>query len=331
MLIWSREVLFLGTCYSRQEAYRSTQELMVVCLQGTLNIKAGNGPAISTRTCLIPPGIRLDRNLIESRQAVLGLYFLAPFSQDHAALACQMQEVGQGIYCHHPDESAVIRAMMYVRNEPGVTTRDARSIVRDALIPRPLQGLVFRDYDSRALTVAKRIRAELLDAPTLATLAEEVNLSESRLEKLFKEQAGLPITQYRVRYRVFISTIIMALGYSVTEAALLAGFSNSAHLSRCYRQVNGLTPSATFLNPLTWMPCSIPLPPAWSSPCWRASRKYESPFSPPNGYIPPSKAVQVHSDVSQDLDHNLSPGIIKNSGLVRASQSSVCLGRSLVY
>ena len=41
----------------------------------------------------------------------------------------------------------------------------------------------------------------------------------------------------------------MALGYSVTEAALLAGFSNSAHLSRCYRQVNGVTPSSTFLNP----------------------------------------------------------------------------------
>lgn len=249
LLIWSREVLFLGTCFNRQEPYRTTQELMVVCLQGTLSVKAGNGPAISTRSCLIPPGVWLDRSLIESRQAVLGIYFLAPFSQDHAALASQMQEVGQGIFCHHPDEAAVIRAMMHVRNQPGVTTREARSIIRDALIPRPLQGLVFRDYDPRALTVAKRIRADLHDAPSLAILAEEVNLSESRLEKLFKEQAGLPITQYRVRYRVFISTIIMALGYSITEAALLAGFSNSAHLSRCYRQVNGVTPSSTFLRP----------------------------------------------------------------------------------
>lgn len=249
LLIWSREALFLGTCFSRQGPYRTTQELMVVCLQGTLSVKAGNGPAISTRSCLIPPGVLLDRNLIESRQAVLGIYFLAPFTQDHAALASQMHRIGQGIFCHHPDESAVIRAMMYVRNQPGVTTGEARTIVRNALIPGPLQGLVFRDYDPRALTVAKRIRADLHDAPNLATLAEEVSLSESRLEKLFKEQAGLPITQYRVRYRVFISTVIMALGYSVTEAALLAGFSNSAHLSRCYRQINGLTPSATFLNP----------------------------------------------------------------------------------
>lgn len=249
LLIWSREALFLGTCFSRQEPYRTTQELMVVCLQGTLSIRTGNGPAVSTRTCLISPGVLLDSNVIESHQAVLGIYFLAPFSQDHAALASQMQGVGKGIFCHHPDETAVIRAMIQVRNEPVITTKAARSIVRNALIPGPLQGLIFRDYDPRALTVAKRIRAGLYDTPSLAALAEEVSLSESRLEKLFKEQAGLPITQYRVRYRVFISTIIMALGYSITEAALLAGFSNSAHLSRCYRQINGLPPSATFLNP----------------------------------------------------------------------------------
>ncbi|GGY75016.1 hypothetical protein GCM10007071_22760 [Marinobacter zhanjiangensis] len=249
LLIWSREVMFLGTCFSRQEPYRTTQELMVVCLQGSLGVKSARGTTISTRTCLIPAGVRLEPDLVENRQAVLGIYFLAPFSQDHAALASQMTEIGSGIFCHHPDEAAVIRAMTQVRNQPVTTTREARSVVRDALIPKSLQGLVFRDYDPRALTVAKRIRADLHDAPSLATLAEEVNLSESRLEKLFKEQAGLPITQYRVRYRVFISTIIMALGYSITEAALLSGFSNSAHLSRCYRQVNGVTPSSTFLNP----------------------------------------------------------------------------------
>ena len=241
--------MFLGTCFSRQEPYRTTQELMVVCLQGTLSIKAGEGPAISARTCLIPPGLWLDRNLIENRQAVLGIYFLAPLSQDHAAIASQMQEVGQGIFCHHANEPAVIQAMMRVRNQAVTTTGDARSMIRDSLIPKPLREMVFREYDPRALTIAKRIRADFHDAPSLAMLADEVNLSESRLEKLFKEQAGLPVTQYRVRYRVFISTIIMALGYSVTEAALLAGFSNSAHLSRCYRQVNGVTPSSTFLRP----------------------------------------------------------------------------------
>ncbi len=248
LLVWSHDVLFLGTCPSRQEPYRTTQELMVVCLEGSLTIRPGRDAPVSTRSCLIPPGAWLDRTLIEGHKPVLGIYFLAPFSQDYPALASRMTHLGNGLYCHHQEETAVIRAMTEARNQPVITPGEARTLVRDILIPPALQGLTFREYDPRALTVARRIREDLHDTPSLNTLANEVNLSESRLEKLFKEQAGLPITQYRVRYRVFISTIIMALGYSITEAALLAGFSNSAHLSRCYRQVNGVTPSSTFLN-----------------------------------------------------------------------------------
>lgn len=249
LIIWSHDVLFLGTCLSRQEPYRTTQELMVVCLEGSLTIRRPDAPPVSTRSCLIAPGTWLDKKLIEGQQAVLATYFLAPFSQDYSALASRMTDLGNGLRCHHLEEPAVIRAMTEARNRAVITPTEARTLVRDTLIPPALQGLTFREYDTRALTIARRIRENLHDSPSLASLANEVNLSESRLEKLFKEQAGLPITQYRVRYRVFISTIIMALGYSVTEAALLAGFSNSAHLSRCYRQVNGVAPSSTFLHP----------------------------------------------------------------------------------
>lgn len=239
--------MFLGTCFSRQEAYRTTQEVMLVCLHGQMTIRAGGAP-VTTRSCLLPPGTWLDDKVIDCRRAVTGLYFLAPFSQDYPTLASIMTALGHGIHCHHPDEQALIGAMKTARNRSGITTTAARSLVRDALIPPDRRGLTFREFDPRVIDVARQLRTSVHHAPPLAELAESVNLSESRLEKLFKEQTGLPITQYRVRYRVFISTIIMALGYSVTEASLLAGFSNSAHLSRCYRQVNGVTPSSTFLS-----------------------------------------------------------------------------------
>jgi AraC-like DNA-binding protein len=179
----------------------------------------------------------------------MGICFLPPFSQAYPALASLMTPVGDGIHCDHPDGGRVIATMTDVRNHGGITAGTASAMIRSSLIPERLQNLTFREFDPRVLAVARRIRTSLPGAPALPDLAREVRLSESRLEKLFKEQAGLPITQYRVRFRVFISTIIMALGYSVTEAALLGGFANSAHLSRCYRQVNGLTPSSTFLHP----------------------------------------------------------------------------------
>lgn len=249
ILLRAREVIFLGSCRSRQEVYRTTQELMLVCLKGSMTIRHWDGSPVTTGTCLVPPGILLDRHRIDMREAVMGICFLPPLSQAYPALASLMAPVGDGIYCHHPHEAKVIATMTDVRNKGGITAGTASAMIRASLIPEHLQNLTFREFDPRVLTVARRIRTSLHDAPALSDLAREVRLSESRLEKLFKEQAGLPITQYRVRYRVFISTIIMALGYSVTEAALLGGFANSAHLSRCYRQVNGLTPSSTFLHP----------------------------------------------------------------------------------
>ena len=69
------------------------------------------------------------------------------------------------------------------------------------------------------------------------------------LEKLFKDQIGVPITKYRLRYRVFIGIIQLALGRSVTEAALTAGFASSAHFSKSFTAINGIPPSTTFLKP----------------------------------------------------------------------------------
>ncbi len=248
LLICSRQVIFLGTCFSRQEVYRTTQEMMLVCLRGRMTIRPQGGGLISARTCLVPAGALLDQTRIDTREAVMGLCFLPPFSQHYPMLASLMTPLEDGIFYQHPDEDDIIHTMIQVRNQPVIGAAEGQRRIHQALIPEHLRQLSFREFDSRVLAVAARIRTSLQDAPTLAELAREVQLSESRLEKLFKEQAGLPITQYRVRYRVFISTIIMALGYSVTEAALLAGFSNSAHLSRCYRQINGVPPSSTFLS-----------------------------------------------------------------------------------
>ncbi|SFR53536.1 AraC-type DNA-binding protein [Marinobacter daqiaonensis] len=248
-MVHSRELLFLGTCFGRQEAHRRTQDVLYVALKGSLRLRTGRGRPTTVRTCLVPTGLWIDESILSTSQAVVAVYFLAPFSQDHPALASLMAEALPGIFCNHPHEDDVVSAMVEVRRQPDISVGTALSRVREPLFPDHVRNLEFREYDPRVVHVARRIRESLTANMTLAELAEEVHLSESRLEKLFKEQAGLPVTQYRMRYRVFISTIIMALGYSVTEAALLAGFSSSAHLSRCYRAINGITPSATFLQP----------------------------------------------------------------------------------
>jgi AraC-like DNA-binding protein len=79
-------------------------------------------------------------------------------------------------------------------------------------------------------------------------VAEEVGLSESRLIHLFKEQVGIPIRRYLLWLRL-VAAIEQALeGISLTTAAHNAGFADSAHLSRTFKQMFGITPSYLLKN-----------------------------------------------------------------------------------
>lgn len=74
-------------------------------------------------------------------------------------------------------------------------------------------------------------------------LAQSINLSESRMQHLFKQQVGIPIRRYilwaKLRY-----VIELALGGStLTEAAHSGGFADSAHFSRTFRAMFGISPS----------------------------------------------------------------------------------------
>ncbi|MBI5559083.1 MAG: helix-turn-helix transcriptional regulator [Deltaproteobacteria bacterium] len=77
---------------------------------------------------------------------------------------------------------------------------------------------------------------------TIAELARNACLSESRLMHLFSKQIGIPLRRYVLWQRVLVAMRMIAQGkMSLTEAAHAAGFSDSAHLSRTYRSMFGLT------------------------------------------------------------------------------------------
>lgn len=249
LYIWPREMLFLGTRRSCHRPHRLVQEKLILCLEGSLSVRTGDGNRVHTGSCLLPVGITLDDDQVDISNAVIGLYFLAPFSQDYPALGSLMKPIAPGVFIQHPNETRLIEECLYLRDETELSPEEVYDRVRDMVVPPEVAALTFRQFDDRVLDVARIIRSRINENVTIAELAEAVNLSDSRLEKLFKEQTGLPITQYRMRYRVFVSALMLGLGRSVTDAALTAGFSSSAHFSRSYSATNGLAPSTTFLKP----------------------------------------------------------------------------------
>lgn len=83
---------------------------------------------------------------------------------------------------------------------------------------------------------------------SLREIADQVFLSESRIVHLFKEQVGIPIRRYLLWLRLMEAVSVVFQGQSFTTAAHQAGFADSAHLSRTFRDMFGLTLSDLFKN-----------------------------------------------------------------------------------
>jgi AraC-like DNA-binding protein len=79
-------------------------------------------------------------------------------------------------------------------------------------------------------------------------LAGWISLSEeSRARHLFKEQAGVSFKRYLKWLKTMEAVKYTCTANSnLTEAAHMAGFSDSAHLSRTFKEMFGLSPSSIF-------------------------------------------------------------------------------------
>jgi AraC-like DNA-binding protein len=97
--------------------------------------------------------------------------------------------------------------------------------------------------DVRIDHVIKLIKDDVSQSYSVEALAEHVNLSPTRLVHLFKEQTGVPIRRFRQWNRMKAVIAGAAEGMTLTEAALNAGFSDSAHFSRAFRNMFGIKPS----------------------------------------------------------------------------------------
>ena len=72
-------------------------------------------------------------------------------------------------------------------------------------------------------------------------VAAQLALSESRFLHLFREQLGITWRPYLLWRRMFCAIQAILNNSSATEAAHIAGFSDSAHLSRTFRNNFGMS------------------------------------------------------------------------------------------
>lgn len=101
------------------------------------------------------------------------------------------------------------------------------------------------DRIQKALKMIQRLPVKKIST---SEIAAHVCLSESRLLHLFKEQVGIPVRRYLLWRRLNEAVKQILNDMSLTDAAHEVGFSDSAHLSRTFRSMFGVTISDILKN-----------------------------------------------------------------------------------
>jgi AraC-like DNA-binding protein len=248
LYIWVNQMLYLGISPVPYQEHAIVSDKLIISLEGAMEITLDTGDKITSRTCLLQAGIKFEKANINTHNAVMAIYYIAPITQDFCALKSIMSYAKNGMHYDHPEEDVLIASLLEIRNT-SIKPEKALIILRNLIVQPHLENHKFREFDERIVEVIKQIKITVSENISIKKFAKDVYLSESRLEKLFKDQIGIPITKYRLKYRVYIGIIHLALGQSITNAALAAGFASSSHFSKSFRAINGIPPSETFLKP----------------------------------------------------------------------------------
>lgn len=100
--------------------------------------------------------------------------------------------------------------------------------------------------DPRVDRVIRMFQRHALDthSTSLAQLSRVAGLSPSRFAHLFTEWIGIPLRPYLRWLRLQRAARELMSGSAVTQAAHVAGFADAAHLTRTFRRMLGIVPSA---------------------------------------------------------------------------------------
>ncbi len=92
--------------------------------------------------------------------------------------------------------------------------------------------------------VIQYIHDHLEEELTLNRLAEHAGLSTCHFARKFKSSTGLAPPRYLLNCRLARARQLLAQGrHGLAEVALASGFCDQGHLTRCFRQMVGVTPA----------------------------------------------------------------------------------------
>ena len=187
------------------------------------------GDVISARAALIASGVRHSLDCDAKRMA---LVLIEPHGVRGAGLEQQAQELAR------KDLGGLLTGFD-VEEGDSVEATGRRLLAPFVGHEEPVPRL------SESVEAALRyLEGAVAGRPRLEEAAKDACLSPSRLTHVFSSEVGMPFRRYVLWMRLRLAAQEVGAGANLTRAAISAGFADSAHLSRVFRQTFGLPPSA---------------------------------------------------------------------------------------
>ncbi|MEP2026283.1 MAG: helix-turn-helix transcriptional regulator [Reichenbachiella sp.] len=108
--------------------------------------------------------------------------------------------------------------------------------------------LTKHQMDKRVLATLQYLDRHAREIIPLKEMAEEMCLSESRFQHIFKEETGISYRRMQLWKRLLASFDHLRTTKTLTELAHQSGFSDSSHYSKTFKESFGFSPSDVFAN-----------------------------------------------------------------------------------
>ena len=213
-------------------------------LDGPFRVRAKGGTWKSSRACVMDSGFvheidgggGLQANLYVEPESALGRSLSGLYLKKTPFANLLPEAVAEAL--------PLLRACYERHDDCG----KAREVYHQAMHSLAGPQFVVAAGDSRvlkALALFKKLPEKRIGA---AELASQVAVSESRLSHLFQQHLGIPIRRYLLWLKILEAARMVKGKANVTEAAYNAGFTDSAHMTRAFRHLMGISPRMLFKN-----------------------------------------------------------------------------------
>ncbi len=228
---------FIGRAGDTQQ-HRHHAIQVAVALENPIRLEIGTEGSVPCRAVAVGADVA---HAIDCGGDWIGLYYLEADSEPGRILDGALRPPGWTILDESVADVLETAFQRFASSQAGAGLSSLSGRVAEAL---GLDHAAVPPRPSEVVDAAIRTLDELVpDEVRVAELAQGLGVRQRDLSAAFRQGTGLSIRSYVLWLRLQRAVRALSTGDNLTRAALSAGFSDSAHLSRVFRETFGVSPS----------------------------------------------------------------------------------------